>query len=427
MHSDPKELFFAVSREALVLGRQNFVSVSKTVSTSVPDITDRSACFRSCSKDDYFYNFLDSLTETEAAPNGKQTFVDECRRLFANTQSILRVIDEFDRDYVPERAVYWYTRNGFIYELINQALRQHNSETLLLLHFFIRDLDRQLLDATNRVEDHDWEKQIHLYRGQRMSLNEIEEMKASYQQGFFYSFLSTTTDINVARMFSGEGQIMKEEAIQPVLFYFDCSMLKLSRGVTNIQHLSNNDEEEEILFSPLYSFSVIDVNYEEEKHVWKIECRMHGDEGNLSLLLHQRLIKLDIAARILTSSATDKVHTDSDQAVCQTFIEGMSTLLNELVIPEANIVTLDDETKVPKNTKHAVTALFSLKGLKYFSPDSLAHTPVIPSDTMAALWDCLATMCKDKGEFQRALYYFEKAEGFIIENESLIVARKVIE
>jgi hypothetical protein len=401
-----KELFTTVSQTVLVLGRQNFVSKSKTVSTNSSDTLERTACVKSQSKDDYFFNFLDCLTETEANPNGKQVFVEECRRLFVNTPSILRVIDEFDRTYVSQRAIYWYTRNGFLYNLVNQTLRQQNIEGLLLLHFFIHDLDAQLLSAMDQIGNDDWQKQTNLYRGQRMSLNEIEDLKGSYYMGFFYSFLSTTTNIEVARMFSGEGQIMKHEPIQPVLFHFYCSMLKLTRGAANIQHLSGNEAEEEILFSPLYSFSVRNIEFEEDKQVWKIECGMNGDENNLPLLLHQRLIKLDIAIRILMVSTP--VNDDTNEEICTTFIDGMSILLNELVIPDGNIVTLDENTQVQKNTKHAVTALFLLKGLKNFNNDSLAHRPAIPTDTMVALWDCLAAMYKEKGELQRALHYFEK-------------------
>ena len=419
------DLFSTVSRKALLLGRQNFVSISKNLPKRFTDASERSSCVKPCSQDDYFYNFLDSLTETEAAANGKSVFVEECRRLYANTPSIIRAIDEFDRSYVSERAVYWYTRNGFLFTLVNQALRQRNIEALLLLHFFIRDLDVQLLEATNGTENNDWEKQIDLYRGQLMSLDEIEDIKRRDQKGFFYSFLSTSTSVDVARMFSGEGQIMIHEPVQPVLFHFDCSMLKMSRGVANIQRLSDNDAEEEILFSPLYTFSVRDVQYNEDEHVWKVECGMDGDQCNLSLLLHQRIIKLDIAVRILTSSTS--ASDDSDGEIHRQFLEGMSTVSNELDIPEANIVTLDENDEVQKSTKHAVTAIFLLKGLKYFDAALLAHKPTISNDTMAALWDCLGTICKDKGEFQRALHYFEKAEAFKIENMSTVAARKVSE
>lgn len=394
------------------------------MSSNIPDIFERTACVKAGSKADYFFNFLDSLMETEACPNGKQVFVEVCRRLFKNEQPILRVIDEFDKTYTPQRAIYWYTRNGFLYNLTNQILRQQNIEALLVLHFFIRDLDLQLLSVMDQVENDEWEEQTDLYRGQRMSTDEIEDLKTSYHMGFFYSFVSTTKNIEVARMFSGGGQITKDELVQPVVFHFNCSMLKLTRGAANIQQLSGNDAEEEILFSPLYSFSIRQVEYDDNEHVWNIECGMNGDETSLPLLLHQRLIKLDIAIRVLLTSISS--NDNANEEICRTFSEGMTVLLDELVITEGNIVTLDENIEIKKNTRHAVTALFLLKVLKNFKSDSLAHKPHIPTDTMAALWNCLAVICKENSKFQNALNYFEKAEACGTDNLSIFVARKVI-
>ena len=422
-YNDLNELFSTISQIVLVLGHHNFVSALNTTQTNLSNVSEKTTSFESCSKNDYFFNFVDCLTETEPCLNGKQMFVEECRRLFASKQSILRILDEFDKTYVPQRAVYWYTRNGFLYNLVNQSLRQQNFEALLLLHFFIHDLDEQLLAAMDQIGNDEWEAQENLYRGQRMSRNEIEELKASDHMGFFYSFLSTTMNIEVARMFSGEGQIPRDEPIQSVLFHFSCSTLKLSRGVANIQHLSDNEAEEEILFSPLYTFSVRDASFEEDKQLWKILCTMNGDESNLPLLLHQRLIKLDIVVRILLASPSTNDNTIED--ICQIFTEGILLLLNELVIPEGNIVTLDETAQVQSDTKHAVTALFLLKGLKDFNNNSLAHKPAVSNDQIGALWDCLGAMCKENGEFERALHYFEKAEVCGTDNLSIFVARKV--
>ncbi|CAF1376087.1 unnamed protein product [Rotaria sp. Silwood1] len=126
---------------------------------------------------------------------------------------------------------------------------------------------------------------------------------------------------------------------------------------------------------------------------------MCGDETDLLLLLHQRLIKLDITVRVLMNSvSTDK---DSVETVNKTFSNDMSVLFNELFIPDGNIVTLDENAQIPKNMKHAVTALFLLKGLQYFNVDSFSHKPDIPTDALVTLWDGLSTMYKKKGEFQR--------------------------
>lgn len=150
--------------------------------------------------------------------------------------------------------------NGFLYTLMNQAFRQQNNEAVLLLNFFLRDIDQELFIDMDETNETDWEGQMDLYRGQRMSLNEINEVKT------FYSFLSTTTNTNVTCMFSDAGQISKDEPVQPVLFHCNCTDLKCLRGVANIRRLSDNEVEEEILFSPLHTFSVRYAHYDEDEH-----------------------------------------------------------------------------------------------------------------------------------------------------------------
>lgn len=422
-YRDLDELLRIVSREVLVATSENFVSASSGNLTGGASVEERTTCLRPCSSDDYFFNFLDSLLETEASSNGKRVFIEECRRLFADRQSILNAIDEFDRTYAADRAVYWYTRNGFLYSLVNQALRQRNTEALLVLHFFIRDLDLQLLNALDRDAEEEWASELCLYRGQRMSTDEIAQIRAIYQRGLFYSFLSTTKDIEVARMFSGAGQITKDEPVQPVLFQFECSMLKRLRGMANIHDESTFEAEEEILFSPMYSFSVREMKYDEDEQVWEVMCSMHGEDTSLPLVLHQRLIKLEIVIHVLRTTASSD--DDADKQAVRAFTDGMSVLLSELDITEGNVVTLDKNAQVPTNVRNAVTALFFLRELHQFNADTLSHTPHISDDAMVALWDCLGTMCKGTAQFQRALNYFEKANTYSVGSTAVMVARKV--
>lgn len=72
------------------------------------------------------------MEEVPPAANGKHKFVDHCRLLYQKNISILQSIDEFERDYKSTDAVRWYTREGFLYKVLNQALREQNSKTLRL-------------------------------------------------------------------------------------------------------------------------------------------------------------------------------------------------------------------------------------------------------------------------------------------------------
>ena len=58
-------------------------------------------------------------------------------------------IDEFDQNYSPDKALWWYTRHAFVYQLLNECLRTQDIDRLFLFRFFIRDIDEQLSNVSN--------------------------------------------------------------------------------------------------------------------------------------------------------------------------------------------------------------------------------------------------------------------------------------
>ena len=84
--------------------------------------------------------FLDMNHGEEA----KRALVELCKGEYADNSASLRVIDEFDRDYERHCPTWWYTRDCFVYRMLNEALRTHDIEVINRFGFFIKDLSRQL-------------------------------------------------------------------------------------------------------------------------------------------------------------------------------------------------------------------------------------------------------------------------------------------
>ena len=97
----------------------------------------------------------------------KQAFVEYCRK-----NPIKRFeIDDFDRDYPSKHeAIWWYTCNSFLCDVLNKALRARNIEVILLYRFFIADIYRQLKRRQCR-------KPVVVHRGQRMSEEELNRLQ----------------------------------------------------------------------------------------------------------------------------------------------------------------------------------------------------------------------------------------------------------
>ncbi|CAF3416903.1 unnamed protein product [Rotaria socialis] len=56
----------------------------------------------------------------------------------------LKLTKEFQKEYTLDRAIWWYTRESFVYRLLNKALRVRNIEMVFLMRHVIRDVYEQL-------------------------------------------------------------------------------------------------------------------------------------------------------------------------------------------------------------------------------------------------------------------------------------------
>lgn len=125
----------------------------------------------------------------------KTDFIAACQRYYADNDEELRTLKDFEEHYSPTDAIWWYTRPSFLYRLLNKALRIQNFYLLFLLRFFIRDVEQQLQDNKCTFE-------MHVYRGQRMSKDELDILKNNIGKYIsINTFLSTSTNRNLSLFF----------------------------------------------------------------------------------------------------------------------------------------------------------------------------------------------------------------------------------
>ncbi|CAF1656917.1 unnamed protein product, partial [Didymodactylos carnosus] len=122
----------------------------------------------------WFPLFTDALLEMKPVDNAKQLFVVKLKHYYKGNTATEKTLNEFNETYSSDCAVSWYTKDTFLYRVLNKALRHQDIETILLLHFFIVDLHNQLKQ--------EYEKQLgsertKLYRGQLISKQEVETLK----------------------------------------------------------------------------------------------------------------------------------------------------------------------------------------------------------------------------------------------------------
>ncbi|CAF1069885.1 unnamed protein product [Didymodactylos carnosus] len=87
--------------------------------------------------------FLDvfiSLTHDDDRQVAQKDFLTNSRAAYINNSAQMRVIDRFAQEYQSfEQAIGWYTRDSFVYRLVNRALHSQNPDIIHKYRFFIND------------------------------------------------------------------------------------------------------------------------------------------------------------------------------------------------------------------------------------------------------------------------------------------------
>lgn len=170
----------------------------------------------------------------------------------------LNNLNEYETRYKPERALWWYSRDFFLYRMVNKALRAQNVNVLVLLRSFIRDVHRELKRRQCRSP-------IRVFRGQRMSTGELDVLQHAIGELISTkSFLSTSIHEYTARDFLGSGT--PKNGLYSVLFMIDADPGTIGDDSTkpfaDISSQSNFPSEGEVLFTPGSIFRLTNIDCE---------------------------------------------------------------------------------------------------------------------------------------------------------------------
>lgn len=224
-----------------------------------------------------------------------------CRQMSADRSERLK-IDDFERNYVPEQALLWYTKDMCLYRLLNKALRVGDIDALVAFRGFINDLYKQLKQLHSTQSQGN--KSNVVYRGQSLPEREMTRFRF-YQKDHgkahyfsFNSFLSTTLDRDVAMIYASgptscagtmdeESPVLFEIRIDPAIGYV--------QPYANIATQSWFQDEMEILFmlGSIFRFESLSVASEQNDRVTTIKLSLASeDDSKLKQLLRRMRRKL---------------------------------------------------------------------------------------------------------------------------------------
>lgn len=229
--------------------------------------------------------------------NDKKLMLDHCRHFYARAakrNTFYSQINEFNKNYSSKNAIRWYTKDIFLYKLVNTALRTEDVEALCLFRFFLADLSRQLIVEHKRLTCTATDTPIvTLYRGCTMSDEDVQKFRElNNEMTSFNGFLSTTSERRVAEKFLHRPSRLIDP--QKVLFIIRADRRLDGLVFAPIDHLTDYPDEHEVLFNLDSAFFIDEVHFESTTRVHHIRMRATGQGGKVTAnyidLVHNELM-----------------------------------------------------------------------------------------------------------------------------------------
>lgn len=229
----------------------------------------------------WFQLFIETLLRMSdfALRLSQNEFIRLVRHQYYDDVAKLRIVNELESTYQANQAIRWYTRDSFLYVILNKALRQQNYLILIALRFFIYDLFHALIAHKEFSEP-----VIKVYRGQALDIGELNNLIDN--QGKFISMnslLSTSGDQGVARFFAESSIDPTDTRLRAVLFEIEADTLRTdSKPFADITKSSYyRDKEDEVLFMAGSIFRIIDVRKTSEKDsIWLVKMVLCGEDDD---------------------------------------------------------------------------------------------------------------------------------------------------
>lgn len=216
----------------------------------------------------------------------KERFVQFLRDQYCHNPTNLALVDEFESDYRPTTAVWWYTRGCFLFQMLNEGLRVMDSDLIIRMSFFLCDLHQQLVTLRDLQPLSSIPST--LYRGQGMSRSDFEKVRNSLGGLLsFNAFTSTSADEEVSCCFCPIPP--QDPDTVPVLFEMSLEPRLPSTTFALLNGVSYYaGAEQEVLFTMHTVFRIANVEWMGDV-LWRVKLILTNDEDPALKLLGERI------------------------------------------------------------------------------------------------------------------------------------------
>ncbi|CAF3732894.1 unnamed protein product [Rotaria sp. Silwood1] len=344
---------------------------------------------------------IEVLLRMKRRDNDREELINLCKQIYDGNKLELRNVEEFEQTYTPETAVWWYTKQCFLYKLLNKALRAQDIDMLIAFRFFISDLYQQLKELylmTSHLESI-----TRVYRGQALPTHELDGIKSIIGQHLsLNSFLSTSLDREVALRFIPSIPTANKEKI---LFEIDIDpLVKNVKPYANISSYSYFQTEAEVLFMLGSIFKIQSITKQDDVSIINIRLESEYD-AELKQLSDYMKHNLDETPSLVTLADLLLRMAEYDKA-----LKCYERVLKELDDKDKNTV---QAARCFTGNSIGRVANFVKKydlSIEYHEKALMIDLSLPNNDyNVAETYNNLANAYKDRRDHQIALKYFYKS------------------
>ena len=334
----------------------------------------------------------------------KEEMISECLVQYEYDQIELTKIEDFKNNYMLTKAIWWYTRDSFVYRLLNRSLRTENIDQIFKFRFFIKELYKQLKCESVKYKEQLIEYEIEtfsVYRGQNITGIELENLRKNINGLVsFNTFLSTTTDRNLAIVYAGDGS--RKPEIESILFEIIVNThTNQTKPFANIAQFSYFDSENEILFF-IGTICRIESVKQCEK-IWHIKLILCDDDDEqikqvytyLKEQIYETTDILTLGSLLIQMGELNKAEFYYNRLLNQMTEENTlqyATIFNQLGL--INQRKCNYQLALEQYQKALETFLFY---------------PLKDKSIVSTVYDNIATIYDDLGQFDQALIHYRKS------------------
>ena len=198
-------------------------------------------------------------------------FYTYCSTYFNNDSITMQYVKTFQDEYHQQSPIWWYTSQGFLYTMLNKALRDLDTNTIVSSGFFLKDLHTAIIALhREQIAQRIFPQSFAVYRGQSLSKVHLEQMKAA-QGGLisFNCFLSTSLKQDVSTLFAESRELNSN--LVGIVFKIHIDTTITQTSFARLTNMSAFSDEEEILFAmhPVFRIGEIMPNNSLDE-VWDV-------------------------------------------------------------------------------------------------------------------------------------------------------------